>query len=248
MRYLSHIALLLTITLCTPKAETAQSIIDKSILAHGGGLFESSVVEFDFRNRHYKLERDQGKYKYHRMFGDSLGDFHDILDNDGFTRTINNEPANVDEEWARRYSNSINSVAYFAYLPFGLNDPAVNKKLLKEETINSTEYFVIQVTFSQEGGGEDYEDVFVYWIDKQDFRLKYFGYSYLTDGGGIRFREAVSQREKNGLIFSDYINYKGQNDNRDVPGLAQLFAAGELEKLSEIRLENLNVRRSNSVN
>lgn len=226
---------------CSPSTEDAQSIIDKSIVAHGGAAFENSKVSFDFRGRHYVFERDHGKYTYHRFFTDTSGTYHDILDNDGFTRLLDDQEINVDAEWSRRYSNSINSVAYFAYLPFGLNDPAVNKTLIGEEEINGSYYYKIEVTFDQEGGGEDHDDVFVYWINKESHLMEYFGYSYITDGGGIRFREAVNSQKNNTLIFSDYINFAGADNNRDVAGLAALYKDGKLKKLSEIRIEHLTV-------
>ena len=227
---------------CEAPKETAQSIVDKSIERHGGDLYENSIVDFDFRGRHYTFERDQGMYTYHRIWSDSAGLYHDILTNNGFSRTLNDEPVKVSEDWARRYSNSINSVAYFSYLPFGLNDPAVRKTLLEPETIGGEPYHRVQVTFIQEGGGEDYEDVFVYWIHQKTYEMKYFGYSYISDGGGIRFRESINMRSAGGLTYSDYINYKGPDDCRDVGGLGQLFETGKLDKLSEIKLENLEAK------
>ena len=226
---------------CSIVGEDAQSIIDKSISAHGGNLYENSTVEFDFRNRHYQFERNEGLYTYHRIFSDSLGTYHDVLNNDGFTRFLNEQQIKVTSEWQNRYSNSINSVAYFAYLPFGLNDPAVNKKLIGEEEINENYYYQIEVTFNQHGGGEDFEDVFVYWINKENFFMEYFGYYYITDGGGIRFREAFNSRTIKGLTFSDYVNYAGEKGNTNVAGLGELFKSGKLNKLSEIKIENLNI-------
>ena len=120
---------------CSIAPEEAQSIVDKSIKTHGGELFENSIIAFDFRGRHYLFERDNGVFKYHRIFDDSLGTFHDIFSNNDFKRLLNDEEQNVTEEWKRRYSNSVNSVAYFALLPFGLNDLSVNKSLIGEEEI-----------------------------------------------------------------------------------------------------------------
>ncbi len=240
-----HFYLLLVITLlygCANIKEDGQSVVDKSILAHGGELYENSIIDFDFRGRHYKLERNQGKFTYHRIIEDS-GTYHDIFSNDQFKRLLNDQEIDVDADWVSKYSSSINSVAYFSLLPFGLNDGAVNKKLLGEEAIKGVHYYKIEVTFDAEGGGEDHDDVFVYWINKHDFTIKYFGYSYIVDGGGIRFREAVNTREKGGIIFSDYINYKGSAGYKNVAGLAALFKENKLEKLSEIRLENLEVKR-----
>ena len=78
-----------------------------------------------------------------------------------------------------------------------------------------------------------------------NYRMEYFGYSYITDGGGIRFREAVNTLERNGLLFSDYVNYKGAVESMDVSELAALHVAGKLEKLSDIKIENLRVTRTN---
>ena len=237
--------LLLFLFSCIPESQDAQSIIDKLINLYGGDLYENSTVEFDFRGRHYKFERNNGVFAYHRIFTDSAGRYYDLLDNVGFKRKLNGKEISVDDEWARRYSNSINSVAYFSYLPFGLNDPAVNKNLIGEEEIDGSEYYKIRVTFDKEGGGEDYDDVFVYWINKSNYRMDYFGYSYLSDGGGIRFRKAINMRKINGLVYSDYINYKGPEDFSEVSQLGQLFIEDKLTKLSEITIENLEVRRIN---
>ena len=240
---LSQLITCLVLFSCAQVPKDAQSIIDKSILVHGGDLYENSIVEFDFRDRHYIFERNMGIFSYHRIFTDSLGTYHDVLTNDGFKRFLNEEQVNVDKEWARRYSNSINSVAYFSYLPFGLNDPAVNKNLIGEEQLEDQYFYKIQVTFDKEGGGEDYEDVFVYWINKENFKMEYFGYSYISDGGGIRFRKALNTREKNGLVYSDYINYEGPTDFWDVSHLGTAYIEDKLKLLSEIKIENLKVQR-----
>ncbi|MCG8311290.1 MAG: hypothetical protein MI975_28135 [Cytophagales bacterium] len=230
---------------CDRVVPDAQSIVDRSIKAHGGELYENSIVEFDFRGRHYKFERNRGIFEYHRIFHDSAGVFHDVLDNSGFKRFLNEKEVSLDRDWVRRYSNSVNSVAYFSYLPFGLNDPAVNKKLIGEEEIEGNKYHKIRVTFAQEGGGEDFEDVFVYWINQENYQMDYLGYSYITDGGGIRFRKAINRRIENGLMYSDFINYRGASDFKDVPRLASLYKEGKLEVLSEISIENLEVKRFN---
>ena len=229
---------------CTQNKDKAQTIVDQSIEYHGGKLYEISIVDFDFRGRHYTLERKNGLYKYHRIFEDSAGVFHDILSNDGFKRLLNDREISVDELWASRYSSSINSVAYFAYLPFGLNDPAVIKSYLGEEEVNGNLYEKVRVTFEQEGGGEDYDDLFVYWFNKETAMMEFFGYSYVSDGGGIRFREQFDAQKKNGLTFSNYINFKASKEFKDVSGLAAQYSNGNLQKLSEIRIENLEVKRN----
>jgi hypothetical protein len=62
------------------------------------------------------------------------------------------------EEKETAYANSLNSVIYFALLPHGINDDAVNKEYLAETTIKDQPYHKIKITFDPEGGGSDYEE------------------------------------------------------------------------------------------
>lgn len=232
---------LLCLTLIVSCSSTdPQTLIDSVIESYGGDKYNHSQIEFDFRNRHYTYTRDDGIYTYSRIFNDSLGTYRDVLTNDGFTRYLNNEVVDLNEEWAQRYSASVNSVIYFALLPYGLNDPSVNKKYVRQEKIRNILYHVIEVTFDQEGGGEDFEDVFYYWIHAQDYTLDFLAYTYETEEAGVRFREAINRRRVNGIQFQDYINYKPA---KIVPldSLIPLYEKGALEELSRIELENINV-------
>jgi hypothetical protein len=140
------------------------------------------------------------------------------------------------------YSNAINSVHYFSVLPFGLKDKAVRKKLLKSTTLKGKEYYKIEVTFSEDGGGEDFEDVFIYWIGKEDFLIDYLAYSYHTNGGGKRFRVLKEACLKNGVRFVDYLNYKSLNSSVSLFDIDIQYENNKLKKVSEIILEDIKVK------
>ena len=221
----------------------AQKIIDAAILQHGADQFAKSVVEFDFRDRHYRATRDGGKYTYERILEDSIGITHDSLSNDGFVRRINGEVADITEKKKASYSNSVNSVIYFALLPYFLNDAAVNKTYLGEATIKGENYDKIKVTFEQEGGGKDFEDEFIYWFHQNNKTMDYLAYNYRTEGGGARFRVAYNTREIQGIRFADYINLKPKDKaNLAVETFDSLYNAGELVELSRIDSENVKVK------
>ena len=143
---------------------------------------------------------------------------------------------------AVKYSESVNSVHYFSILPYGLNDQAVNKKRLEDVYIKDKPYYKIEITFNQEGGGVDYEDVFIYWIDQQSFTIDYLAYTFHVNGGGKRFREVTKKHIVNGRQFVDYNNYKPKNADVKLSTLDILFLRGELLKISEINLENIQVK------
>ncbi|MFY0651344.1 MAG: hypothetical protein JXQ96_04890 [Cyclobacteriaceae bacterium] len=229
---------------CTPSPDP-QVIIDKSILAHGGEKFEKSVVSYDFRDKHYTGQSIDGKAFYTREFADSIGFVRDELSNSTeLKRYINDTLVELSPEWQVKYANSVNSVLYFFQLPYGLNDPAVRKKYIGEIYINKEPYHKIQITFGQQDGGVDFEDVFVYWIHQHDFTLDYLAYSYITDGGGTRFRQAINRRKVNGIIVQDYVNMKAESKNVPVEKHDQYFIDGRLLELSRIINENVVVKKA----
>ncbi|WP_057937701.1 DUF6503 family protein [Algoriphagus resistens] len=228
-------------TSCESRTE-AEKIVDKAIEAHGGGAYSNSKVEFDFRNIHYTIYKTQDRFEYKREFSDSTGSVIDVLNNAGFERKVNGVKIDtLSEEWIGKYSRSVNSVAYFAFLPYGLNDPAVFKTSIGETVINGEKYDLIKVTFAKEGGGEDFDDEFLYWIGTEDSVVDYIAYSYHTDGGGVRMREVSAVQEVGGIRFQNYLNFRPKDESVSVEKMQELYESGDLEVLSEINLENIKV-------
>jgi len=221
-----------------------QNIIDKSIEVSGGNLYRTSNISFTFREVGYELDNSTGKKILRRIINKDSTTILDILAHNNFQRYINGTAVIVADSMATKYSNSINSVHYFAYLPFGLNDKAVNKKLLGETQIGDSQYYKVEVTFDEKGGGEDFDDIYIYWINKETFKPDYLAYEFNIDGGGTRFREAFNERIINGIRFVDYNNYKAAA-NISVYELEALFKIKELELLSTIRLEDIDVNPGN---
>jgi len=123
-------------------------------------------------------------------------------------------------------------------LPYKLNDSAVIKEYDGEVTIKGELYQKIKVTFQQEGGGKDYDNVFYYWFHKENTTMDYFGYT--TDGN--RFRAAYNVRVVNGIRFADYINYVSDTLNKyDLINYDNMFENNELRELSIIELEDIKV-------
>jgi hypothetical protein len=237
------VTLLLSLFSCSER--DPQRIVDKAIAAAGGNNYLHATIEFDFRGRHYVGSREGGKFSYERIFPsekDSTQTIRDVVSNDGFKRFMNDSLATVPDSMAVRYTSSVNSVLYFALLPYGLNDASVRKKFLGKTTLENKSYYKIEVTFNQEGGGEDHEDQFIYWIDASDYTIGFLAYSYAEDDGiGYRLRKAYNSRKVNGILFSDYINYAPKGDVK-LEDLEELYKKNELKELSKIQTTNIQVK------
>jgi len=221
----------------------ARAIINSAIKSAGLDNFDNAKASFYFREKQYTYENKAGAYRYERKFTSENGnDIIDVLTNNGFARLTNGYSTALAEKKARAYSNSVNSVIYFAFLPFRLNDPAVEAKYLAKVDINGKSYHKIKVSFLEEGGGDDFDDIFIYWFDIKNYRMDYLAYEYHTDGGGMRFREAFNARAVNGVTIQDYRNYKPwEKGSIPLDKIEIAFQNEELELLSEIVLENMEI-------
>lgn len=220
---------------------SAQEIIDKTIETAGGEKYKRATITFRFREHLYKSRRRGGEFQLERIKADSLGTTRDVLNNTGFRRYVNDSLVTVPDSMAVRYTHSVNSVHYFAHLPYALNNRAVNKEKAGEIIILSEPYYKIKVTFQQEGGGADHHDEFMYWIHKENYTIDYLAYKFQVNEGGIRFRVAYNPRYVGGIRFVDYENYTTEDYTTDLSDLVDLYLKGKLEKLSTIETEVIEV-------
>jgi hypothetical protein len=222
---------------------TVEAIIDSIYQKSGSALIDQSDIYFDFRNFHYAYLQGEDGLKQSRKYTNDKGEaVDDIWQGDSLMRTIEGEIVELKEKEENAYKNSINSVFYFGFLPKALKDPAVNATLVDEVEINQKRYHKIRVTFDEDGGGEDFYDIFLYWIGIEDYAVDYMAYQYFTEEGGIRFRSVDSVKEVNGILFKDYLNYAPKEDMmNDFSNVDKVFSNGGMKLVSEIRLENIRV-------
>lgn len=244
MKYISFLFIAFLLASCADdnREPSANEIIDKAIERAGGKRYENAEINFIFRKKQYESNRDGGKFSLEREMTDSLGNrIHDILDNEGLKRFVNDSAVKVQDSLVTPISNSVNSVHYFVHLPFGLNTPAANKELIGKDSIAGREYYEVKVNFSENGGGTDHEDEYLYWIDTKSFEVDYLAYNFETDEGGIRFRKAYNPRIIKGIRFVDYENYKYEDLSTPLETLDSLYEKKELELLSLIENKDIEV-------
>jgi hypothetical protein len=216
----------------------ADSIVDRAIEAHGGKLYDNADYSFVFRGTKYRFQNNETTYAYSSEIqkGDSL--IKNVMTPDKFERSVNSNLQALNKEKTSQYSEALNSVIYFAMLPYKLQDASVNRKFIEETTIKDKQYDVVGVTFGQDGGGRDFDDEFHYWINKQTHKIDYIAYNYRTNNGGVRFRTAFNTRVIDGITFQDYINYEAPIGTplKDLP---KLYEQGKLKEVSQILTETI---------
>lgn len=224
----------------------AEDILSNVYKVSGSEKVSNAIIAFQFREINYKAKRNKGQFELERYFVDSTESnvykIRDVLTNKGFQRFSNEKELELSRTDKSRFSASVNSVHYFSVLPYGLKDKAVFKTIKDSMNIRGKSYHTIEITFDRDGGGEDYDDVFLYWINKETYKVDYLAYSYSEPKGrGLRFREAYNERYIEAIRFVDYNNYKPKNESVELLELPELFKNEQLELLSKIELENVTV-------
>lgn len=231
----------------TGDAPSGAAVVDSAIAAHSGSTLDQSIVTFDFRGDNFRLRRDGGQFHYQRSATDSLGrSIEEGLTNDSLYRRVDGDAVSLSDDERVALDTRVNSVAYFALLPYPLEDPAAQPQYDGRDTIDGTPYHRIKVTFRQEGGGHDWEDVFMYWFDTDTYAMDYLAYAFglgPDEEMGTRFREAYNVRRVNGVRMADYYNYTadtlGPNQLHRYP---DLWAEDNVELVSRVELDSVEVR------
>lgn len=196
-------------------------------------------LDFTFRGTPYRLWLDGRRSVYRREVKGPDGSVRvDRLEGDAFTTT-----ATVDADARGALQRSLNSVAYFALLPRPLLDDAVVARDLGLSTLGGRTWHTVEVRFTEEGGGDDHDDVFRYWLDPQTHRIGYLAYTFATGQGGVRVRQAVRHQEVGGLVLVDWANFGRNGQGLSIDDAVRDLEAGTLPELSTIALEGVEVTR-----
>ena len=228
----------------------ALALIRAAQEAHGSDVLEGATLHFTFRGDAFTARRDGGRFRYARTTRDERGrEVVDILDNDGLSRTVGGEPVEVPEGEIGSTTTAVNSVVYFATLPAPLSDAAVQARALGRDSVAGAPYDRLEVTFAQEGGGNDWEDRYIYWLHPERRTLDYIAYSYaLADGAsgandtGHRFRRVTATGDASGFRTQDYANLTADSISA-LEAYPAALARGLAREVSEILTENARLER-----
>ena len=235
--------------LTSADALSASQIIEEAIQKNGLENFDSTAVSFRFRDKWYRYQRLNGRFNYERWWVDSISGerVRDVLDNDSLVRYIDGVEIPLEAKKRTAYANSVNSVVYFAFMPWALGDPSVEADFTGIDTIKGEPFLHLTIGFIPQDG-HDHSDSYEYWLAPKDYDIRYLAYAH-PSGRAPRFREAFNSRWIEGFRVRDYRNYTvPDNKELQVNLLADKYEEEDLVLLSVIehdhfQLENIEARR-----
>ena len=222
---------------------SSEYIIQKAIENSGKAKVFDHKISYKFRDKTYISEGNCGQFKMIRI--DSSRGIKDVYFKNELKRTVNGKAVELPDSTATRIKTSINSVNYFIHLPYRLEDPAVQVKRLANDTINNKVYYQLEVKFKEKGGGEDFQDVYRYWFNQNNYSMDYLAYTFVENGGGMRFRAKRFENKINDVVFQDYNNFKPTSNAMQINMLSSAYQKNKLEKVSEIIIKSVSVDSTN---
>ena len=226
----------------------AGAVIDSARSAHGASVLQRATVEFQFRGDDYQIRQNEGQFHYQRAYTDSLDrSVTEGLTNEGVYRVVEDDTLSLSSSERADVKTTVNSVSYFALIPEPLDEPAVQATYSGRDTIEGESYHRVRVTFQREGGGDDWQDIFLYWFHTDTYAMDYVAYAYGLgpdeEDAGTRFRKAYNVRRVNGVRMADYRNYTADTLAPDrmaqYPALRNQDA---LELVSNIEIDSVRIR------
>lgn len=237
---------------CSPEPSTSHpadnidAYLDAVIQAHGGAVLDAATVSFTFREYEVQLQRDDGVFEYRRSFTDTDGQrvTEGITNNDVY-RVVEGDTLSLDAEERSEIETAVNGIAYFALLPYPLQDPSVNATYAGPDTVRGVAYHRVGVGFDAEAG-DDYQDEFMYWFDADTHAMDYMAYAFGVGGPeedqGTRFREAYRVHNVEGVRLADYYNYTVEDLPIDkLQAYPDYLETDTLTLVSTVDLEGLRI-------
>ncbi|MFB6097883.1 MAG: DUF6503 family protein, partial [Salinibacter sp.] len=210
-------------------------------------VLQEAVVTFTFRGDQYRIRQDDGRFHYRRTYTDSLGrSVTEGLTNDTVYRVVNGDTVSLSAAERTDVRTTVNSVTYFALLPEPLGDPAVQSTYSGRDTIRGVSYHRVRVTFRRKGGGQDWQDVYMYWFRTDSYAMDYLAYAYglgPDEEPGTRFRVAYNVRRIRGVRVADYHNYTVDTLSAEqLERYPELLARDAVRLVSDVELDSVQVR------
>jgi len=110
-----------------------QEIVAKAIEFSGTTKLKNAEASFTFRDHSYKYRRNKGRFEYTRIGNKIEGtEIRDVYTNEGLNRYVDDTMVTLNEKRKKAFTNSVNSVIYFAFLPLWLKE---NRKSRARSTI-----------------------------------------------------------------------------------------------------------------
>lgn len=219
------------------------SIVEKSILFHGGNIYEHSKITMTISSLSGSFDvetaRIGGNFDY--LVTGTLGgngrERQVRLTNDTVEEWRDGEPLELKAPAEARARAYVDARVFFALLPYSLQGSDLHFHDLGLETWFGRNLHKVKVSFTP-GTSNDANDRYMFWFDPDTGRMEQFGYDF---SGGLRFRKGIEFERVGGILFSTQENYAIDGGRVPVTTLSQEYVSENMDLRSIVVISNVTV-------
>ncbi|WP_187260929.1 DUF6503 family protein [Pontibacter beigongshangensis] len=222
---------------CDPTEPDPKQVVENALKAHGHAGYQQGVISFRTGGVQYRVLRHEDAFVYGRTFkGHSGQRVHDVVQNSGFTRTVNDQEVKMSQEMTEEVASSVSKEIFLALLPFNLNN-ASEIDYEGNTELKGEMYHKIRFRMPPEKNGAGEEMELVGWFHERTHMLDYIAYAPEKEGA-VQFWEAKNPRMVGGIRFQDY-NIYATTHRISLERLDNTFELGRFNEPQEITLEEV---------
>lgn len=225
-----------------PKVAQAKEILEQSIQAHGGDLFEKSERSAMIGNDQHVISRKAHIFEYKVIKKDTMGNVAvDRLTNGGFDRHVNDEPVEIKTGLDSRLYNLMSNQLFIYDLPYSFRDNVFNLFHNGTTSFRGVEYDLVSVNY-KEIDGEKEEESYMAYFSKDTHQLHFVIVLTNEYSPQILVYEFKNQRQVDGILFFDIDINTIKRVYYTSPELEYLFSNKAFKNISKYQMTDISVK------
>jgi len=215
-------------------------LLDKSIEASGGSIFNDSNVSFQIKHRKYQAYRNKHIARFSIETKNLNNEIHKATYANGFPEYfINNEKIPTNPNIQRYVNLRLEAVMYLSGIPHVFKQNGVITTRQEDVVIDEQDYFVLNITFPEGEGLPD--DEFYLYINPETFYVDFYAEKYKLNGNEPTFVRLYNHRIVNSLLFADYYTFSPKEDSTLLSEIHTFYSKKDINERKHVQYTNIEV-------
>ncbi len=220
------------------KTNSPEEILQLSQKKHGNDGYTKNNIQFYIETTRFqhKIENYRPKLTQTRITDD--GTVHKATYYGGLIQYYINDSLQSEDRYpVQMLERSLYGLIYTSTLPLSLKGNDLKLELLQNVIIRQKEYITLKVTNKDLQN----DDVFILYLDKNNFELDYVALKHSLTSNYPQFRRFINQRPINGILFQDYIIFAPKTPELPLEEFYIQYNEASLKEIRTIKLDSIKV-------
>jgi len=223
----------------SPKELSAEDILEKTIIAHGGDSYNNSIITFGLDDLQYKLLRNN-TVRQSEITRHIDSTVYKATYKNGYTQHYINDIEQQETYFSKKFIDArLDGFSFIFSIPHSLKRNSIKLKKLEDVKIKNINYYVVKAT--EEIIDKNDINEFIIYVNPKTFLVEYTAQEYDLHLNLKIFKRAHNTRTIENIVFSDYYLFKPHLDTTKLENLYKYFNVNDLKELNHHTYKSINV-------